>query len=354
MLNSARFLKTHKLSTGKLGVTGFCWGGSTTNFLAAALGADMQAGVPYYGAAAETASVPKIKAPLLIHYAESDERINEMWPAYETALKAAGVSYQAHIYPGTQHGFHNNSTPRYKEAAAKLSWERTIALLQEKSGLRNRSRGDGRRKAGDRRVTASLRVRCVRCARSSGQNPKRAPSPNSVATPSKAKIAAAIPCTSFIGIFAASRSPMNTAGTSAISMPSVVPMTTVTGDAKCAAMATVAICVLSPISARKNVTSVAPKTPKRPAARVSSSSILSGISVQIAMPMNRESQYPAQDRGTDRRSQPRAERTGQAMIDDRRREDARDDRQRLLEARGQDKGEKLGLVADFGERDDAG
>ena len=130
MLNGARFLKAHKLSTGKLGVTGFCWGGGTTNFLAAALGADMQAGVPYYGAATETASVPKIKAPLLIQYAESDERINAMWPAFESALKAAGVSYQAHIYPGTQHGFHNNSTPRYNEPAAKLSWERTIAFFK--------------------------------------------------------------------------------------------------------------------------------------------------------------------------------------------------------------------------------
>ena len=130
MRNGARFLKAHKLSTGKLGVTGFCWGGSTTNFLAAALGADMQAGVPYYGAATETASVPKIKAPLLIHYAESDERVNAMWPAFESALKDAGVQYQAHIYPGTQHGFHNNSTPRYNEPAAKLSWERTIAFFK--------------------------------------------------------------------------------------------------------------------------------------------------------------------------------------------------------------------------------
>jgi carboxymethylenebutenolidase len=130
MLNGARFLKAHKLSTGKLGVTGFCWGGSTTNFLAAALGADMQAGVPYYGAATETASVPKIKAPLLIHYAESDERVNAMWPAFESALKDAGVPYQAHIYPGTQHGFHNNSTPRYNEPAAKLSWERTLAFFK--------------------------------------------------------------------------------------------------------------------------------------------------------------------------------------------------------------------------------
>jgi len=131
MLNSARLLKTHKLSTGKLGVTGFCWGGGTTNFLATVLGSDMQAGVPYYGAAAATAEVPKIKAPLLIQFAETDAGINGMWPAYEAALKSAGVSYQAYTYPGTQHGFHNNSTPRYNEAAAKLSWERTVAHFKK-------------------------------------------------------------------------------------------------------------------------------------------------------------------------------------------------------------------------------
>lgn len=131
MLNSARFVKTHKLSTGKLGVTGFCWGGGTTNFLATTMGADMHAGVPYYGAAAATAEVPKIKAPLLIQFAENDAGINGMWPAYEAALKAAGAKYEAHTYPGTQHGFHNNSTPRYNEAAAKLSWERTVAHFKK-------------------------------------------------------------------------------------------------------------------------------------------------------------------------------------------------------------------------------
>ncbi|HKH66080.1 MAG TPA: dienelactone hydrolase family protein [Reyranella sp.] len=131
MVNSARYLKAHELSNGKLGATGFCWGGGTTNFLAATLGADLQAAVPYYGAAADTASVPSIKSPLLIQYAENDERINAMWPAYEAALKAANVPYEVHIYPGTQHGFHNNSTPRYQEAAAKLSWERTIAFFKK-------------------------------------------------------------------------------------------------------------------------------------------------------------------------------------------------------------------------------
>jgi carboxymethylenebutenolidase len=131
MLNSARYLKAHALSSGKLGVTGFCWGGGTTNFLAAMLGADMKAGVPFYGAAAETAAVPAIKAPLLVQYAENDERINAMWPAYEAALKAGGVPHEMYIYPGTQHGFHNNSTPRYNEAQAKIAWERTVAFFKK-------------------------------------------------------------------------------------------------------------------------------------------------------------------------------------------------------------------------------
>jgi carboxymethylenebutenolidase len=131
MLNGAKFLKTHQSSTKKLGVTGFCWGGGTTNFLAAAMGSELQAGVPFYGPAAETASVPKIKAPLLIHLAENDPRINEMYPTYEQELKKAGVRYEIHSYPGTQHGFHNNSTPRYVEAAAKLAWERTVAFFKK-------------------------------------------------------------------------------------------------------------------------------------------------------------------------------------------------------------------------------
>ena len=131
MLNSARYLKAHALSSGKLGVTGFCWGGGATNFLATALGADMKAGVPFYGAAPETAAVAAIKAPLLVQYAENDERIDSMWPAYEAALKAASVPYEMYIYPGTQHGFHNNSTPRYNEAQAKIAWERTITFFKK-------------------------------------------------------------------------------------------------------------------------------------------------------------------------------------------------------------------------------
>jgi len=131
LLNGARFVKAHKLSSGKLGVTGFCFGGGVVNYLATAMGADMHAGAPYYGAAAPTADVPKIKASLLIHYAENDERINAMWPDYETALKKSNVKFEKHTYPGTQHGFHNNSTPRYSEPAAKLSWERTVAFFKK-------------------------------------------------------------------------------------------------------------------------------------------------------------------------------------------------------------------------------
>jgi len=131
MLNSARYLKWHSSSTGKLGVTGFCWGGGTTNFLAVKLGSDLNAGVPFYGRAAESNDVEKIRAPLLIHYAEDDERVNAMRPDYEAALKSNNVQYQMHTYAGTRHGFHNNSTPRFDEAAAELAWNRTIAFFRE-------------------------------------------------------------------------------------------------------------------------------------------------------------------------------------------------------------------------------
>jgi carboxymethylenebutenolidase len=130
MLNSARFLKAHRLCSGKLGATGFCWGGGTTNYLATALGADLQAASPFYGAAPAATDVPRIKSPLLVHYAEKDDRVNEMWPAFEAALKAAGIPHAMHVYPGTLHGFHNDSTPRYNEAAAKLAWERTVAFFK--------------------------------------------------------------------------------------------------------------------------------------------------------------------------------------------------------------------------------
>ena len=131
MLNSATFLKAHAMSSGRLGVTGFCWGGGTTNWLATQMGDALQAGVPYYGAAAETTAVPKMRAPLLVHYAENDDNINKLKAGFEQAKKAAGVSFESHVYPGTQHGFHNNSTPRYNEAAAKLSWDRTMAFFRK-------------------------------------------------------------------------------------------------------------------------------------------------------------------------------------------------------------------------------
>jgi len=131
MLNGARWVKAHQLSNGKLGVTGFCWGGGTSNFLATAMGSDLQAAVPYYGVAAATAEVPKIKAPIMVHLAEQDPNVNNTYPDYEKALKMAEVRYQIHMYPGTQHGFHNNSTPRYNEAAAKLSWDRTVEFFKK-------------------------------------------------------------------------------------------------------------------------------------------------------------------------------------------------------------------------------
>jgi carboxymethylenebutenolidase len=131
MLNSARFVKAHALSTGKLGATGFCYGGGIVNYLAATMGSDLQAGAPYYGAAADTASVANIKAPLVCHLAENDDRINSMYPTFQAALKSANVEHQVLSYPGTQHGFHNNSTPRYLEAAAKLSWDRTVAHFRK-------------------------------------------------------------------------------------------------------------------------------------------------------------------------------------------------------------------------------
>jgi carboxymethylenebutenolidase len=131
LLNSARFLKAHALSSGKLGVTGFCFGGGIVNFLAATMGTDMHAGVPYYGVPADAAITSNIKAPLLVHLAQNDERINALYPAFESSLKANGIAHEVHIYPGTQHGFHNNSTPRYDAAAAKLSWDRTVAHFKK-------------------------------------------------------------------------------------------------------------------------------------------------------------------------------------------------------------------------------
>ena len=127
MVNSARFVRTHALSTGRLGATGFCWGGEATNFLATELGEELNAGAPFYGRAARTDEVGKIRAALLVHYADDDPRVNAMRDEFEAALKEHGVSYEMHTYPGTRHGFHNYSTPRYDADAAKLAWERTMA-----------------------------------------------------------------------------------------------------------------------------------------------------------------------------------------------------------------------------------
>ena len=111
--------------TGKIGTVGFCYGGGVCNALAVAY-PELSASVPFYGRQAAAADVPRIQAPLLLHYAELDQRINEGWPAYESALNEHMKTYEAHIYPGVNHGFHNDSTPRYDEAAAELAWSRTI------------------------------------------------------------------------------------------------------------------------------------------------------------------------------------------------------------------------------------
>ena len=122
---AARVLKALPEGNGKVGVVGFCYGGGVANFLATQL-PDLAAAVPFYGAQPPAEDVAKIKAALLIHYAGNDDRINAGWPAYEAALKAAGVKYEAFIYPGVQHGFNNDTTPRFDAAAAKLAWSRTI------------------------------------------------------------------------------------------------------------------------------------------------------------------------------------------------------------------------------------
>jgi carboxymethylenebutenolidase len=130
MVAAFGFLKARPECTGRVGAVGFCWGGGTVNFLATRL-PDLAAGVPFYGSAATTADVPKIKSPLLIHYAEADKGINARWPEFETALKAANVPYTMHMYEGAQHGFNNDTTPRYDEKSAKLAWQRTVEFFNK-------------------------------------------------------------------------------------------------------------------------------------------------------------------------------------------------------------------------------
>jgi carboxymethylenebutenolidase len=125
---AARFLRAHPDSNGKLGVVGFCYGGRMANVLATRL-PDLDAAVPFYGSAPEIDKVGNIQARLQLHFAETDERVNATWPAYEAALKTAGVKYEAFTYPRTQHGFNNNTTPRYDEGAAKQAWQRTVTFL---------------------------------------------------------------------------------------------------------------------------------------------------------------------------------------------------------------------------------
>jgi carboxymethylenebutenolidase len=128
---AARWLKGRPDCTGKIGAVGFCFGGGIVNTLAVKLGSDLAAGVPFYGGQPSAVDAAKIKAPLLLHYAGLDTRINGGWPAYEEALKANHATYTAYVYDGANHGFHNDTTPRYDETAAKLAWQRTLDFFNK-------------------------------------------------------------------------------------------------------------------------------------------------------------------------------------------------------------------------------
>lgn len=128
---AARFLKGHADGNGKLGVVGFCFGGYISNMLAATIPDVMDAAVPFYGTPADAALIPNIKCPLMLQFGELDTRVNASWPAYEEVLKANNVDYQAYVYEGVNHGFHNDSTGRYDEEAAELAWSRTIQHFKQ-------------------------------------------------------------------------------------------------------------------------------------------------------------------------------------------------------------------------------
>ncbi|MBC2839542.1 dienelactone hydrolase family protein [Robiginitalea sp. SC105] len=125
-----RYLKSHELCTGKVGVVGFCFGGWISNMMAVRL-PDLGAAVPFYGGQPDAELVPEIQAPLLLQYAGLDERVNSGWPAYEAALQASEKQYAVHFYPNVNHGFHNDTTPRYDEEAAKLAWQRTVNFFNQ-------------------------------------------------------------------------------------------------------------------------------------------------------------------------------------------------------------------------------
>lgn len=131
MKNSAYFLKKHTFSNGKLGATGFCFGGAVANYLAVEMGSDLLVSVPFYGKSPKVEEVSKIKAKMLIHYAETDESVNATREQYQEALKKNGVNFEMFTYKGTQHGFHNYSTPRFNKEAASLAWDRTIEVFKK-------------------------------------------------------------------------------------------------------------------------------------------------------------------------------------------------------------------------------
>jgi carboxymethylenebutenolidase len=130
-LAAAVWLKSRPDCTGRIAAIGFCFGGGVVNKLAVRMGADLAAAVPFYGTQPAAADAAKIKAPLLAHYGELDTRITSGWPAFDAALTAAGVTHEGFVYPGANHGFHNDTTPRYDEAAAKLAWQRTLDWLNK-------------------------------------------------------------------------------------------------------------------------------------------------------------------------------------------------------------------------------